>query len=93
MALRKYVTYQFLWGRSTKGSRLFLSSKTRVRYSISPVSFLWDIAKPCRPRPDAAECGVWLGSQLFAYRIFYQNLNKNEKYHPTTITTEMDWSN
>ena len=25
------------------------------------------------------------GSPLFANRIFYQNLNKNEKHHPTTL--------
>ena len=25
-----------------------------------------EIGKQCRPRPDAAECGVWSGSTLFA---------------------------
>ena len=30
---------------------------------------------------------------MFAYRMFYQNLNKNEKFHPTTFKMEMDWSN
>ena len=25
---------------------------------ISLASFLWDISKQCRPRSDAAECGV-----------------------------------
>ena len=38
---------------------------------ISLASFLCDIGKPCRPRPDAAECGVRSGSPLFAYRMFY----------------------
>ena len=29
------------------------------------------LGKQCRPRSDAAERGVWSGSPLFAYRIFY----------------------
>ena len=33
------------------------------------------------------------GSLLFAHRMFYQILNKNEKYHTTTLKMEMDWSN
>ena len=41
---------------------------------------------------DAAERGVWSGSPLSAYIMFYQNLNKNEKYHLTTLKTEMEWS-
>ena len=40
-----------------------------------------------------AERGVWSGSALFANRIFYQSLNKNEKYHPTSLKTKMNWSN
>ena len=32
-------------------------------------------------------------SPLFAYILFYQDLNKNEKIHPTTLKTEMDWFN
>ena len=46
---------------------------------ISLASFLWDIGKQCKPRTDAAIRGVWSGSSLFAYRRFYQNLDKNEK--------------
>ena len=42
---------------------------------ISLVSFLWDIGKQCRSRSYAAERGVWKGSLLFAYRMFYWNLN------------------
>ena len=60
---------------------------------ISLASFLWDIAKQPKPRSDAAEWGVWSGSPLFAYRIFYYNLNKSEKYHSTNLKREMDWSN
>ena len=39
--------------------------------------------------------GVWSGSPLFAYmyRLLYQDWNNNEKYHPTTLKTEMDRSN
>ena len=58
---------------------------------ISLASFLWDVGKQCRPRPER---GVWSGSTLFAYRLFYQDLNKNRKQnHQTTPKMEMDWSN
>ena len=30
---------------------------------------------------------------LFAYRMFYKNLNENEKYHPTPLKLVMDCSN
>ena len=49
---------------------------------VSIASFLWDIGNQCRT-----------GSPLFAYRCFFYNLNKNEKYHPTTLKLEMDSSN
>ena len=52
---------------------------------ISLASFLWDIDKQSRPRSDAAECRVWSGSSLLAYRMFNQNLNKDEKYHLTYL--------
>ena len=29
-------------------------------------SYKWDIDKQCRPRSDATERGVWLGSTVFA---------------------------
>ena len=29
-------------------------------------SHKWDIGKQCRPRSDAAECGIWSGPALFA---------------------------
>ena len=61
--------------------------------TVCLAAFLWDIDKQYRPRSDAAECSVWSGSQLFAYGMIYQNSNKNEKYHPTTLKMEMDWSN
>ena len=60
---------------------------------ISLASFLWDICKQCRPRPDTAERGVLSGSLLFAHRMFYQHLNKHEKYQRTPLNMEMDWSN
>ena len=59
---------------------------------INLASFLWRIGKQYRPGSEAAECGVWSGFPLFAYRKFYQNLDKNEKLNPITLKTEMDWS-
>ena len=38
---------------------------------ISLASFLWDIGKQCKTRQDAAKCGVWSGSPLFAYMRFF----------------------
>ena len=43
--------------------------------NISLASFLWYMGKQCRPRSDAALC---IGSPQFAYRMFSQNLNKDE---------------
>ena len=60
--------------------------------NISLASFLWDKGKLRKPRSDAAERGVWSGSPLFAYRMFYWNFNENVKYHQTTHKTEMDWT-
>ena len=59
---------------------------------ISLASFFLDLDKQCRPRSDATECGVWSGSPLFAYKMFYENSNKNVKYHPRTLKTGTDWS-
>ena len=39
---------------------------------ISLVSLLWDLGKQWRPRSDAAQHGIWSGSTLFPWRIFYQ---------------------
>ena len=33
------------------------------------------------------------GINSFAYRISFEFLNKNEKYHTATLKMEMDWSN
>ena len=46
---------------------------------------MWDIGKQCRPRSDAAERGAWSGSPLFAHRMFYKKLNKNEMYHSAPV--------
>ena len=48
------------------------------------LAFLRDIGKQSRPRSDAEECGICSGSPLFAYRMFYYNLNKmkNTAQHP-----------
>ena len=42
-----------------------------ISTQISIASFLWNIGKQCRPRSDATERGVWSGSYLFAYIIYY----------------------
>ena len=47
-----------------------------------PRVFLWDLGKQWRPRSDTAICGIWSGSPLFVYRLFYRNLNKNGKIPP-----------
>ena len=52
---------------------------------FAPSILLWDIGKPCRPRSDATERAIWSGSPLFAYRMIYQNLNKNVN------TTKQPW--
>ena len=57
---------------------------------ISLASHFWDKGKQCRPRSDAAECSVWSGSTLFAYRNFYLKWNENEKVHRTPLNLEMD---
>ena len=74
-------------------NRQHLYASLSLLTHLSLASFLWDIGKQCRPRSDTAERGVLSGSSLFAYRMFYQNFNKNENYHPTSLKTEMDWSN
>ena len=74
-------------------SRQHLYASFCLLTHLSLASFLWDIGKQCRPRSDTAERGVLSGSSLFAYRMFYQNFNKNENYHPTSLKTEMDLSN
>ena len=54
--------------------------------SVSLTSFLWNISKQCRHRPDIAECDVSPASPLlFAYRKFYLNFNENEKYDRQTL--------
>ena len=75
------IEYVVIWELNLPENykELFLKYLTR----ISQASFSWDIGKKCRPRSDAAERGVWSGTPLFVYRMFYQNLNKNEKYHLT----------
>ena len=68
-----------------------LASHTLTHLSLG--SFLWDIYKQYRPRSDVAECGVGSGSPIFANRVYYYNLNKNEKYDLTTLKLEMNLSN
>ena len=75
------------------GSFSLLTSSVRALTRISFPSFLWDKGKQYRPRSDAAQRGVWSGSPLFAYRMYFQNLNELETYYPTTLKFETDSSN
>ena len=47
---------------------------------LSLASFLWDIGKQNSTRCDAAKRGVPSGATLFAYRVFIEKCNENEKY-------------
>ena len=47
-------------------------------------------SKPDQTPQDAASDQVLHCLQA---EVFFFNLNKNEKYHPTTLKSEMDWSN
>ena len=72
-------------------TEVYCGSETQLTH-LSLVSLLWDIGKQWRPRADAAERAVWSGSPLFAYRMFYYNLNNDEKYLPTPLKFEIDSS-
>ena len=49
---------------------------------LNLASFLWDISHQCATRSDAAICGVWSDSALFAYRMYFYDLNEVENYNP-----------
>ena len=34
-------------------------------------SFLWDIGRQWKTRSDAAECSVWSGFLLFAFKMYF----------------------
>ena len=55
-------------------------------------SFLWDIGKQNSPRCDAAKRGVPSGDILFAYMIFIEKWNKNEKLLPKPLKKKVDSS-
>ena len=78
---------------ATRLHKIWMQMNTQTLTNLSLTSFLWDICKQWISRLDAAQFGVWSGSPLFAYRMFYQHLNKDENYHSTTIQTEIDWPN
>ena len=52
------------------------------------MSFLWDIGKQCRARSDA----VIRISTDKDKNVLYIFEYKIEKYHPTTLKIEMDWT-
>ena len=51
-----------------------------IRHLTKPSSFLRDIIEQCKTRS---------GFVLFAYRMYFQNLNAIESYYPTTLRFEM----
>ena len=65
------------WSESkllAKGNQQTTLNRQRATVFLTHISlmfFLWDIGKQCRLRSDTAECSVWSGSPLFAYRMFY----------------------
>ena len=66
--------------------------KTFTGLSPMPSVFLWDKAKQCRPRSDQnAESDQGLHCLLTECSI--KVLIKNDKYHLTTLKTEINWSN
>ena len=55
-----------------------------ILLSSTPALLFCDICKQCRPRSDATWCGVWSGSSMFNYRIFYEYLGKMKIIPPNT---------
>ena len=67
----------------------------KTEYFFSYASFLCygyhvvrrDIGKQCRPRSDAAECGIWAGSTLFASNTGISIKHGNTRNLPDTPST------
>ena len=78
----QYLTSGQVWTTSIQRFRRYslLSNLTKNLTLLCLASHKWDNGKQSRPRSDAAECGVWSGSILFALNtgisIKYGN-NKN----------------
>ena len=94
IVFRKYFKTVTLTLKNSMGNNTSSEKTQHVKIKISILtyndlslaSFLWEIGKQCRHRPNAAERGIWSASPLFAYIMVYWNLNRNEKYHPQPKT-------
>ena len=53
------------------------------------LGLLLGIGKLYRHSPNAAECIISSGDSLLAYRIFYENMNKNGTYPSTILKLEI----
>ena len=52
------------------------------RFHDRLASFLWALTSSVDPDQTP---GVWSGSAMFVYRMFFTNSNKNDKYHQRPI--------
>ena len=73
--------------------RMEVFFEVKMLTHICLAAFLWDIGKQSRPRSDAAELGSDQSIHCLLTECSVKNWNKNEKFNPTTLKTDMDWSN
>ena len=69
---------------------VFYQSGPLTHISLAP--FLWDIDKENSPRCDATKCGFPSEAILFAYMIFIEKRNRNEKVPLMTLKVKVDSS-
>ena len=62
------------------------------RTHLCLVSHKMDLGKQCRPRSDAADCGIYSGSKLFAFRTEISIKHNNNKNEPDILYIEMNMS-
>ena len=65
--------------RSIYWPLMCLKTTKLVENSVDPdqCCILWTCRKQCRPRSDAAECGIWSGSKLLAQGLSVRKLGIN----------------
>ena len=68
------------------------NNKKKYLTHLSLASHKRDIGRQCRPRSDAAECGVWSGSTLFALNSEISLKYGNNKTNQIPLLLEMDCS-
>ena len=60
----------FSWKASGPFHKCFTEMQSTGERNVTQISTgapFWDLGKQCTSRSDAAKCGVWSGSTLFAY--------------------------